>query len=103
MTPETSEEVRAFARWLTQACQAAGLRAEQYGARVRILGTSHFLTEDVECRPDDDGNLRWWWSWGKPITDRYDDHRILTPDDVDDLVEAVARVVSIPVNPRIKQ
>lgn len=97
MIPHTSEEIRAFAKWLTQACQQAGLSAEQYGAKVRINGSSNFLTEEVECRPDDGGNLRWWWSWGKPVADRHDSDRILTPDDVDHLIEAIRHVVIIPL------
>ncbi|MCO6010756.1 hypothetical protein NE236_37935 [Actinoallomurus purpureus] len=97
MRPHTSEEISAFAKWLTQACQEAGLRAEQYGSKVRIIASCHFLTEEVECRPDDAGALRWWWSWGKPIADRHDSARILTPDEVDDLVEAIVQVVAIPL------
>ncbi|GAA4629934.1 hypothetical protein GCM10023196_053280 [Actinoallomurus vinaceus] len=100
MRPHTSEEISAFAKWLTQACQEAGMRAEQYGAKVRIIASCHFLTEEVECRSDDAGNLRWWWSWGKPITDSHDSARILTPDEVDDLVDAIAHVVAVPIRRR---
>ncbi|WP_345433727.1 hypothetical protein [Actinoallomurus vinaceus] len=76
------------------------MRAEQYGAKVRIIASCHFLTEEVECRSDDAGNLRWWWSWGKPITDSHDSARILTPDEVDDLVDAIAHVVAVPIRRR---
>jgi hypothetical protein len=100
MRPHTSEEISAFAKWLTHACQEAGLTAEQYGAKVRIIAGCHFLTEEVECRPDGDGDLRWWWSWGKPIADRNDAARLLTPDEVDELVAAIRRVVTIPIRRR---
>lgn len=100
MRPYTSEEMSAFAKWLTQACQEAGLTAEQYGTRVRIIAQCHFLTEEVECRPDADGNLRFWWSWGKPIADRHDHTRLLTADEVDDLVAAIRHVVTIPLRRR---
>ncbi|GAA4614725.1 hypothetical protein GCM10023195_64420 [Actinoallomurus liliacearum] len=100
MRPYTSEEISAFAKWLTQACQEVGLTAEQYGAKVRIIAQSHFLTEEVECRPDGDGNLRWWWSWGKPIAARNDSARVLTPDEVDDLVDVIRQVVTLPIRRR---
>ena len=99
MMPHTSEEIHAFAKWLTQACQQAGLSAEQYGQKVRIAGHSHFLTEEVECRPDGDGVLRWWWSWGQPVAGRNDPGSLLTADDVDDAVDAIRRVVAVPVSP----
>jgi hypothetical protein len=100
MRPHTTEEICAFAKWLAQACQEAGLTAEQYGSKVRIIAQCHFLTEEVECRPDGDGILRWWWSWGKPITDPRDSARVLTADQVDHLVAAIRRVVTIPVRRR---
>jgi hypothetical protein len=100
MRRHTSEEISAFAKWLTQACKETGLTAGQYRAKVRIIASCHFLTEEVECRPDDDGDLRWWWSWGKPIADRHDSTRILTSDEVDHLVAAIRHVVTIPIRRR---
>ncbi len=95
--PYTAEQVHAYAKWLTQACQAAGLRAEQHGRTVLVVAADHHLSERVACEPDGDGELRWWWSWGRPITDLRDPARTLTPDDVDDLVAAIANVVRIEV------
>lgn len=94
---QRSEEIRAYARWLTQACQQAGLNAEQYGRTVLVMASDHHLSERVTCGPDDQGRLRWWWSWGRPIADLRDPGRSLTADDVDDLVTAIAHVVRIEV------
>lgn len=100
MADSPSEELRAYAKWLTQACQAAGLDAAQYGAEILVQGASNHLSERVVCRADERGDLRWFWSWGKPIADLRDATRILEPDDVDDLVLAIGNVVAIEVRPR---
>lgn len=95
-----SEEVRAHAKSLAQACRAAGLDAAQYGAEILVQGVSNHLSERVVCHADECGDLRWFWSWGKPIADLRDATRILAPDDVDDLVLAIRNVVAIEVRPR---
>lgn len=100
MTEHTHEKMYAYAKWLTQACQAAGLNAEQRGRTVLVIADDHHLSEQVSCQPDEQDALRWHWSWGKPITDLRDATRILTPDDVDELVAAIKNVVSIQVRPR---
>jgi hypothetical protein len=100
MAEHTAEEISAYAKWLTQACQVAGLDAEQYGETVLVIAEHHHLSEQVTCRPDENGALRWHWSWGKPITHLCDGTRILTPDEVDDLVAAIKKVVGIQVRPR---
>src|SRR5947209_4795162 len=100
MEEHTAEKISAYARWLTQACQVAGLDAEQYGRTVLIIAADHHLSEQVTCRPDENGVLRWYWSWGKPITHLRDGTRILTTDEVDDLVAAIKNVVSIQVRRR---
>ncbi len=96
MTSHTSAEIRAYARWLTQECQAAGLNAEHHGETVLVIAADHHLSERVRCAEDGDGELRWWWSWGARITDLRDPARVLTPDDVADLVAAIRDVVSLP-------
>ena len=95
-----SEKVRGYAKWLTQACQAAGLNAAQYGAEIVVQGASNHLSERIVCHADECGDLRWFWSWGKRIADLRDPGRILRPDDVDDLVAAISNVVAIEVTPR---
>lgn len=100
MEEHTAEQISAYARWLTQACQEAGLDAEQYGRTVLIIAADHHLSEQVTCRADDKGVLRWYWSWEKPIAHLRDATRILTADDVDDLVAAIKNVVSIQVRRR---
>lgn len=90
----------AYAKWLTQACQAAGLDAAQYGAEILVQGTINHLSERIVCHADECGDLRWFWSWGKPIVDLRDPARILRPDDVEDLVVAIGNVVAIEVRPR---
>lgn len=99
MTTQDAADVRAYAKWLTQACQAAGLDAAHYGAEVLVQGRSNHLSERVVCHADACGDLRWFWSWGKPIADLRDPARVLRPDDVDDLVLAIRNVVSIEVKP----
>lgn len=100
MPSRPNEEIYAFAKWLTQACRHAGLRAEQYGSMIRINGVSNHLSEEITCHADEAGALRWWWSWGQAIADLHDAERILTPDDVDDLVQAIGNVVSAPLRPQ---
>ncbi|MCO5998237.1 hypothetical protein [Actinoallomurus rhizosphaericola] len=100
MKEPTAEEISAYARWLTQACQEAGLDAEQYGRTVLIIATDHFLSEQVTCQVDENGVLRRYWSWGKPIAHLRDATRILTTDEVDDLVAAIKNVVSIQIRRR---
>ncbi|MCO6005201.1 hypothetical protein NE236_09410 [Actinoallomurus purpureus] len=100
MVEHTTEEIHAYAKWLTQACQMAGLDAELHGHTVLIIAEDHHLSEQVTCRPDESGALRWYWSWGKPIAHLRDTTRILTPDEVDDLVAAIKNVVSIPIRRR---
>ncbi|GAB3969550.1 hypothetical protein GCM10029978_041060 [Actinoallomurus acanthiterrae] len=95
MEDQTTEKIRAYAKWLTQACRMAGLDAEQYGESVWIIAEDHRLSEQVTCGPDENGALRWLWSWGRPITHLRDRTRILTPDEVDELVAAIKNVVSI--------
>ena len=94
------EEVRAYASWLTQACQAAGLDAARYGAEILVQGTSNHISERIVCHADERGDLRWFWSWGRPIADLHDAARVLAPDDIDDLVAAIKNVVAIEVKPR---
>ena len=96
MTSYTSAEIHAYARWLTQECQAAGLNAEHHGDTVLVIAADHHLSERVRCAEDDDGMLRWRWSWGNPVTDLRDPARVLTADDVTDLVAAIRNVVSLP-------
>ncbi|GAA4609796.1 hypothetical protein GCM10023195_39780 [Actinoallomurus liliacearum] len=100
MEEHKAEQIYAYAKWLTQACQLAGLNAELYGHTVLIIAADHHLSEQVTCRPDEDGALRWYWSWGKPISHLRDGNRILTADEVDDLVTAIKNVVSIQVRRR---
>ncbi len=100
MAPHTSRDIDAYAKWLTQACQAAGLNAEHHGETVLVIAADHHLSERVTCAPDENGDLRWRWSWGSPITALRDRTRVLTPDDVDELVAAIAGVVAIEVPPR---
>jgi hypothetical protein len=100
MAEHTAEEICAYAKWLTQACRTAGLDAEQYGETVWVIADDHRLSEQVTCRPDENGVLSWYWSWGRPITHLGDASRILTPDDVDHLVAAIKNVVSIQVRLR---
>lgn len=97
MDPHKSEEIQAYAKWLTRACQEAGLDAAQYGAEILIQGASGHLSERIICGSDELGETRWFWSWGRPITDLHDSSRVLTPDDVDELVEAISKVVSLPL------
>lgn len=96
MTSHSSAEIHAYARWLTQECQAAGLNAEHHGDTVLVVAADHHLSERVRCTEDEAGDLRWRWSWGSPITDLRDPSHVLTPDDVADLVAAIANVVSLP-------
>jgi hypothetical protein len=100
MAEWTSEDVRVYAKWLTQACLAAGLDAAQYGAEILVQGTSNHLSERIVCHADERGDLRWFWSWGRPIADLRDPARILGPDEIDDLVAAIRNVVAIEVKPR---
>lgn len=97
MKPHRSEDIFAYAKWLTQECQAAGLDAEQYGAEVLIRGASHHLSERVTCKPDDAGRLGWYWSWGAPIQPLSDATRRLGVDEVGDLVRMIANVVAVPL------
>lgn len=97
MKPYRSDDIVAYATWLTQECQAAGLDAEQYGAEVLVRGASHHLSERVACRPDDEGRLGWYWSWGAPIRPPADASRRLDVDDVGDLVRTIANVVAVPL------
>lgn len=100
MAPHTSRDVHAYARWLTQECRAAGLNAEHHGETVLVVAADHHLSERITCGPDEYGDLRWRWSWGTPITAPCDRTHVLKPDDVDELVAAIARVVAIEVRPR---
>jgi hypothetical protein len=95
MRTYTSEDIRGYARWLTQACQAAGLNAEQYGAEVLIQGTCSHLNERVTCRPDTQGQLRWFWSWGMPIGLIDDSSQALSVENIDELVRAIKNVVTV--------
>lgn len=97
MKPYTSDDILAYAKWLTQECQAAGLDAEQYGAEVLVRGAGHHLSERVTCKPDDEGRLGWYWSWGAPIRPLHDPARRLDADEVGDLVRAIAGVVAVPL------
>ncbi|GAA4627750.1 hypothetical protein GCM10023196_041240 [Actinoallomurus vinaceus] len=97
MEYQTTEKICAYAKWLTQACRVAGLDAEQYGGTVWVIADDHRLSEQVTCQLDENGTLRWLWSWGRPITHLRDMTRILTPDEVDELVAAIKNVVSIQV------
>ncbi|MCO5997265.1 hypothetical protein [Actinoallomurus rhizosphaericola] len=99
MNRYTSEDIRAYAKWLTQECQAAGLRAEQYGAEIFIHGASNHLSERIACRPDAQGDLRWHWSWGVPIGRVDDSARLLDVDDVQELVRSISKVVCVPLRP----
>jgi hypothetical protein len=44
------------------------------------------MAETVTLRPDADGVLMWWWSWGRPIC---------PADQIDRAVELVSRVVTV--------
>lgn len=96
MTSHTSAEIHAYARWLTQECRGAGLNAEHHGDTVLVIAADHHLSERIRCGEDDEGVLRWWWSWGSPVTALRDAARPLAPDDVADLVAAIANVVALP-------
>ncbi|WP_460351386.1 hypothetical protein [Actinoallomurus acanthiterrae] len=76
---------------MTQACQAAGLDAEQYGAEVFIRGASSHLSERIVCKPDDHGRVRWHWSGGMPIGRLNDSSQLLGLDDVDELIQSISR------------
>jgi hypothetical protein len=82
---------------LTQACQAAGLDAEQYGAEILIRGTSHHLSERIVCKTDAKGRLRWHWSWGASIGHLNDSSQLLDPDDIGELVRSIRNVVTVPL------
>jgi hypothetical protein len=97
MKPYTSEDIRGYAKWLTQACQAAGLDAEQYGAEILVRGANNHLNERVTCKPDAQGRLRWYWSWGVPIGRLDDSARLLGADDIEELVRSIRNVVSVPL------
>jgi hypothetical protein len=97
MRPYTAEDIRAYAKWLTQACQAAGLQAEQYGAEILVRGTSSHLNERIVCEPDPQGRLRWHWSWGVPIGRLDDSSRLLDVDDTEELVRSLKNVVAGPL------
>lgn len=91
MTSISSDDARAYGKWLTMACQEAGLSAEQYGDEVIVHapGTSHFLAETIRIAPGEDGGLQWWWSWGKPFC---------PADDVATAVRVIKHVVSVPTS-----
>lgn len=97
MTSHTSADVHAYAKWLAQECRAVGLNAEHHGDTVLVIAADHHLSERVRCAEDHAGDLRWWWSWGSPVTDLRDAARVLTPDDVAELVAAITNVVALPV------
>lgn len=96
MKPYTSEDIRGYAKWLTQECRTAGLDAEQYGAEILVRGTSNHLNERISCKPDAHGHIRWRWSWGVPIGHLNDSAQLLGVDDVEELVRSIKNVVAIP-------
>ena len=95
MAPYTSADIYAYAKWLTQECQAAGLDAEQYGAEILIRGTSSHLSERINCKPDERGHIRWHWSWGMPIARLTDASQPLGVDDIDELIRSIKNVVGV--------
>lgn len=97
MKPHTSDDIHGYARWLTQACQAAGLDAEQYGAEILVRGATSHLSERITCRPDERGELAWHWSWGVAIGRPEDPTRPLGVEDVEELVRSIGRVVGVPL------
>ncbi|GAA0315955.1 hypothetical protein NE235_28475 [Actinoallomurus spadix] len=97
MEPYTTEDIFAYAKWLTQECRSAGLNAEQYGAEILIHGASNHLSERIICRPDDRNDLRWHWSWGVPIGRLDDSARLLAVDEVEELVRVISKVVCVPL------
>jgi hypothetical protein len=97
--PYTAEDIYAYAKWLTQECQAAGLRAEQYGAEILVHGASNHLSERISCGPDYRGDLRWHWSWGVPIGRLDDSSRLLAVDDITELLRVISKVVCVPLRP----
>jgi hypothetical protein len=97
MKPFTSEDIRGYARGLTQACQAAGLDAAQYGAEILVRGTYSHLDEKITCRPDAQEQLRWHWFWGMPIGSLDDSSQPLGVEDIDELVRSIKNVVTVPL------
>ncbi len=97
MKPHTSDDIHGYARWLTQACRAAGLDAEQRGAEIFVRGATNHLSETITCRPDERGVLGWYWSWGAPIGRADDAARPLGVEDIEELVRAIGRVVAVPL------
>ncbi|MEV5705567.1 hypothetical protein [Actinoallomurus sp. NPDC052274] len=97
MKPYTAEDIYAYAKWLTQECQAAGLNAEQYGAEILIHGANNHLSERIICRPDDQNHIRWHWSWGVPIGHVNDSARLLAVDDIEELIRVISKVVCVPL------
>ncbi|MEV0405635.1 hypothetical protein [Actinoallomurus sp. NPDC050550] len=97
MESYTTEDIYAYAKWLTQECQAAELRAEQYGAEIFIHRASNHLSERIICRPDEENHLRWHWSWGIPIGRLNDSARLLAVDDIEELIRVISKVVCVPL------
>ncbi|MEV0405619.1 hypothetical protein [Actinoallomurus sp. NPDC050550] len=97
MRPYRPEDIHAYAKWLTQECQTAGLRAEQYGAEIFIHGASNHLSERIICKPDAQGHLRWHWSWGAPIGHLGDSSRLLAVDDIEELIRSISKVICMPL------
>ncbi|GAA4624550.1 hypothetical protein GCM10023196_025140 [Actinoallomurus vinaceus] len=97
MNRYTSEDIRAYAKWLTQECLAAGLSAEEYGAEIFIHGASNHLSERIICKLDDQGHLRWHWSWGVPIGRLNDSSQLLSVDDIQELIRSISKVVCVPL------
>ncbi|WP_433175398.1 hypothetical protein [Actinoallomurus sp. CA-150999] len=97
MEPYTTEDIYAYAKWLTQECQAAGLNAEQYGAEIFIHGASNHLSERIICKPDEQNHPRWHWSWGVPIARLNDSSQLLAVDDIEELIHSISKVVCVPL------
>lgn len=97
MKPYTPDDIFAYAKWLTQKCQAAGLNAEQYGAEILIHGVSDHLSERIICKLDDQNEPRWYWSWGVPIGHLNDSSQLLTVDDIGDLLRVISKVICVPL------
>lgn len=91
------EDIHAYAKWLAQACQEAGLDAEQRAAHVFVRGATRHFDETVTCGQEEHGELHWRWSWGAPICRRGKTAGPLRADDVDELVRSISQVVGVPI------
>jgi hypothetical protein len=75
---------------MVAACEKADLAIDvlEPGGKIKINASdgNERMAETVTLRPDADGVLMWWWSWGRPIC---------PADQIDRAVELVFRVVTV--------